>query len=261
MTEHSPIPQPEQQPDGFVPDTVSDALRSHPEPVEDVYGDGLRWRFGLGERTTLDIFPDTNIARIAFPDAQLLFRAGPPRIEQGEVIFESLRENTITRVVVTPESGVVIALAAFGAKGHESSSPPLQESSDSLIAEGQETPLLTDSVPSETTSSAPVETERQRIQIRDGIVGREPKYYETAKGTPVARFSVGQKQDDGRITWHTTIAFKNWAGYVRDNLHKRDHVDLYGYPHERTKQDGTTVTELFVGFLKKREPDKPEKPS
>jgi hypothetical protein len=119
MSERSPLPHPEQQPDSVEPELVSNALRAQPEPVEDVYGDGLRWQFGLGERTTLDVFPDTKIARIAFPDAQLLLRAGPPRIEEEAVIFESLREHTRPRVVVTLESGVAIALATSGGKEAE----------------------------------------------------------------------------------------------------------------------------------------------
>jgi hypothetical protein len=96
MTEHSPISHPDGQPDSLEPETISDALRRRPEAVEDVYGDGLRWQFGLGERTTLEVFPDTKIARIAFPDAQFLFRAEPMSICRSTRWGERLRERLST---------------------------------------------------------------------------------------------------------------------------------------------------------------------
>jgi single-stranded DNA-binding protein len=59
----------------------------------------------------------------------------------------------------------------------------------------------------------------------------------------------------GQTNWHTVVAFKQWATYVRDNLHKRDRVEIAGYPHEREVKgkDGSTkaVQEIYVGFLKK----------
>jgi hypothetical protein len=61
----------------------------------------------------------------------------------------------------------------------------------------------------------------------------------------VARFSVGEKTDTGST---------QWAHYVRDNLHKRDQVEIAGYPKAREvkAKDGSTKTvhELYVGFLK-----------
>jgi hypothetical protein len=59
----------------------------------------------------------------------------------------------------------------------------------------------------------------------------------------------------GSTHWHAVVAFKKWAHYVRDNLHKRDRVEIAGYPHEREvrAKDGTTKTvdEIYVGYLKK----------
>jgi single-stranded DNA-binding protein len=96
------------------------------------------------------------------------------------------------------------------------------------------------------------ETEQRRVPL-EGVVGRKPTYYETCKGMPVARFSVGEKTDAGQTHWHDVVAFKQWAHYVRDNLHKRDRVELAGYPKAREvkQKDGTTKTvdEVYVGFL------------
>ncbi len=55
--------------------------------------------------------------------------------------------------------------------------------------------------------------------------------------------------------WHDVVAFKKWATYVRDNVTKRDVVEIAGYPKEREvkAKDGSTKTvhEIYVGYLKK----------
>jgi single-stranded DNA-binding protein len=98
------------------------------------------------------------------------------------------------------------------------------------------------------------ETERKRVHL-EGVVGRKPTFYETRRKTPVARFSVGEKTQEGATQWHDVVAFNQWAVYVRDNLNKRDKVEVAGFPHEREVKgkDGMTKTvqEIYVGFLKK----------
>src|SRR5919199_1369764 len=111
MTERTPLPHPEQQPDSFEPETISRALRTRPEAIADVYGDGLRWRIGEDEQTTLDVFPDTDIGRVSLPDAQLLFRAPASSIEDGQVVFASHRERSSMRVTLRPDSSVTIMVS------------------------------------------------------------------------------------------------------------------------------------------------------
>jgi hypothetical protein len=132
----------------------------------------------------------------------------------------------------TSHCGVGIAAAAFqdqtSWKGWlddegtlmEASPSPLPESPDGLLPVGQETQLPRDA----------------------GITGREET---EQRRVHVARFSVGEKTDTGST---------QWAHYVRDNLHKRDQVEIAGYPKAREvkAKDGSTKTvhELYVGFLK-----------
>jgi hypothetical protein len=72
----------------------------------------------------------------------------------------------------------------------EASTLPVSESSDgSLLPDGQEEPVRSDSVVSEGMCDVAEDKEKQRMNLQ-GIVGRSPTYYETRRGTPVARFSV-----------------------------------------------------------------------
>jgi hypothetical protein len=156
-----------------------------------------------------------------------------------------------TSLFTTTESGVGIAVVAFpGSEVMEASTLPVSESSDVLLPDGQEESVSGDSVASEHM----VYEEKKRVHL-EGVVGRKPTYYETRRGTPVARFSVGEKTDGGSTDWHDVVAFKKWASFVRDTLHKRDRVEVAGYPHEREVKgkDGSTKTvhEVYVGFLQK----------
>ena len=89
------------------------------------------------------------------------------------------------------------------------------------VAEGEETVRSGDSVPAEGyPARTSAEPEKQRVHL-EGIVGRKPTYYQTRRGMPVARFSVGEKPEAGQPHWHAVVAFKKWAHFVRDNVQKR----------------------------------------
>jgi hypothetical protein len=255
MTERSPLPHPDEQLDSFEPEPISDALRSHPEPVEDIYGDGLRWHFGLGERTTLDVFPDTWIARIAFPDAQLLFRANPPHIEEGKVIFESLREHTRTRVMVTPSSWVTRAIATFGEKASESRSPALQESADSSIAEGQEKPLLGDSATSHEVSRTPDKPEKEKTRRFEGIVAATP-WFKTRESDQkfIGGFPLGIGEQ-GKRHWVDVYVTADRARWLQEQVEqgvisKQSDIVVVGFPKEKSiEQQGETKTRRWINAV------------
>jgi hypothetical protein len=255
MPERTPLSHREQQPDSFEPETISDALKAHPEPIEDVYGDGLRWRFGLGERTSLEVFPDTTIARIAFPDAQLLFRANSPKIEDGEVVFESQRDNAITRVIVTPESGVAIALATYGKKDAQIPAASLEESTDSSLADSTQTSLVGDSAAKERPSKTPATPEKERAQRFTGIVAAKP-WFKTRESDQkfIAGFALGIGEV-GKRQWVDVYVTEDRARELQQQvaeglIGKKSDVVVVGFPKEQTvMKDGKEHTRRWINAV------------
>ena len=103
----------------------------------------------------------------------------------------------------------------------------------------------------------PEARERPRVQLA-GRVGQDPRLRTTPKGTLVAQFPLGVKDeaDLDKTTWHTVVAFQKRAEQVRDSLKKGDPVEVIGYVHEREipRRDGTTrtVREVYATVLKPR---------
>ncbi len=111
--------------------------------------------------------------------------------------------------------------------------------------------------PTGEAAPAPEVKEQARVQLA-GRVGQHPTLRTTPKGTLVARFPLGVKDETDleKTTWHTVLAFRERAEQVRDRLKKGDPVEVIGYRHERQipRRDGTTRTvhEVYATAVKPR---------
>jgi single stranded DNA-binding protein len=79
-----------------------------------------------------------------------------------------------------------------------------------------------------------------------GRLGQDPRIRTTPKGTLIASFPLGVKDeaDLEKTTWHTVLAFRERAQTVHDTLKKGMPVEVIGYVHERAipRRDGSTRT-------------------
>jgi primosomal replication protein N len=121
-------------------------------------------------------------------------------------------------------------------------------------------PALMESAPPAPTGEATADAEpreRERVQLV-GRLGQDPRLRTTPKGTLIASFPLGVKDeaDLNKTTWHTVLAFQQRAAHVRDSLKKGDPVEVIGYVHERAipRRDGTsrTVREVYATVIKPR---------
>lgn len=98
--------------------------------------------------------------------------------------------------------------------------------------------------------------EQERVQLA-GRLGQNPTIRVTPKGTLVAKFPLGVKDnpDIEQTTWHTVLAFQKRAEQARDQLTKGDVVEVIGYRHQRDlpgRNGPRTVEEIYATVLKKR---------
>ena len=125
------------------------------------------------------------------------------------------------------------------------------------VGEGRQTSAAVEP-PAPTGEAADPEAREQHRVTLAGRLGQHPKVRTTPKGTLVAQFPLGVKDetDLDKTTWHTVFAFRERAVQVRDRLKKGDAVEVIGYVHERQipRRDGTTrtVREVYATVLKPR---------
>jgi single-strand DNA-binding protein len=91
-----------------------------------------------------------------------------------------------------------------------------------------------------------------------GRLGQDPAIRTTPKGVLVARFPLGIRDEADLTTthWHTVLAFRDRAQWIRDTLTKGMPVEVIGYLHEREipRRDGTrrTIQEIYATVIKPR---------
>ncbi len=111
--------------------------------------------------------------------------------------------------------------------------------------------------PTGEAAAEPEARERQRVQLA-GRVGQNPRTRTTPKGTFIASFPLGVKDeaDLNKTHWHQVLAFRERAQQVKDTLKKGDPVEVIGYRHEREipRRDGSTrrVEEVYATVVKPR---------
>ena len=98
--------------------------------------------------------------------------------------------------------------------------------------------------------------ERERVTLT-GRLGQNPRLRTTPKGTLVAQFPLGVKDETDltKTTWHQVLAFQKRAEQVRDRLKKGDAVEVIGYRHERTipgRNGPRTVAQIYATVVTPR---------
>jgi hypothetical protein len=113
--------------------------------------------------------------------------------------------------------------------------------------------------PAPTGEAAPNPEAKERVRVQlAGRLGQDPKVRVTGKGTLIAQFPIGIRDDADltKTTWHTVLAFQKRAEQVRDTLKKGMPVEVSGYVHERAipRRDGSTrtVREVYATLIKPR---------
>ena len=109
--------------------------------------------------------------------------------------------------------------------------------------------------PGDTPPTAEVR-EQERVTLT-GRLGQNPRLRTTPKGTLVAQFPLGVKDDADltKSTWHQVLAFHTRAEQVRDTLKQGDAVEVIGYRHTRQipgRNGPRTVQEIYATVLKPR---------
>ena len=98
--------------------------------------------------------------------------------------------------------------------------------------------------------------ERARVTLT-GRLGQNPRLRTTPKGTLVAQFALGVKDDTDltKTTWHQVLAFQQRAEQVRDSLKKGDAVEVIGYHHHREipgRNGPRTVAQIYATVVTPR---------
>ena len=106
------------------------------------------------------------------------------------------------------------------------------------------------------TPSAAESLEQERVTLT-GRLGQNPRVRTTPKGTLVAQFPLGVKDeaDLSTTTWHQVLAFRTLAERARDTLKQGDAVEVIGYRHTRQipgRNGPRTVEEVYATVLKPR---------
>jgi single-stranded DNA-binding protein len=120
------------------------------------------------------------------------------------------------------------------------------------IAADQDAPAISN-IKTETNTEST--TERQpRVEI-SGRVGRDPRVRETTQGTLIAKFPLAEHPEGltGPTVWHTIVAFKERATFVRDNVRKGQEVKVIGYVNDHD-HNGKTYQEINAVVVKPPKP-------
>ena len=146
-------------------------------------------------------------------------------------------------------------------------SVPQPAAAGELVAAAADLPPVDAAPPDSATVGPPAPTgeaapdpeprERERVQLA-GRLGQNPRTRTTPKGTLIASFPLGVKDeaDLNKTTWHTILAFRERAAQVKDTLRQGMPVEVIGYRHNREvpRRDGSTRTvhEVYATVIKPR---------
>jgi hypothetical protein len=243
------------------------ASASHPI-VSQAHGEGRRYPVGGAydePQGWLDVYPTSGFVRWQSEGTAIGGRfPDPPFVERDRLVFSAESETEFRTMTVTDQGEVTLFLAPV---------PPLREpdpidqafvrslADERLIAEAMaKQPIAADQPKPEesnikTASNTKAETERgERVEL-SGRVGRDPRVRETAKGTLIAKFPLAEhpEGDENTTQWHTIVAFKERAAFVRDNVKKGQEVKVIGYTNDH-EHDGKTYQEINAVVVKPPKP-------
>jgi hypothetical protein len=263
LTEQRPVPSPA-SPDGhdrlWDPQAIAEVLDRAAEPrLDQLYGNGIRFRLGNSPATELDLFPTSGIVRLSTPDLTLsLHHLEAPTLASEGVIFEASHHF----LSVSPDGSAALHLTS-PAKATESSSAfdhptsePNPPTYTTTASSGDPTALQE---PSRSPSSTPqAEREQQEWVTLAGQLGTDVRYRTTRNGTLIASFPLAIRQEDGSTTWRKVKIFGERAAKLQAGSApaRGQYTEITGYFHRRdvANKDGTvrTVEEIYAVVVKPR---------
>jgi hypothetical protein len=227
-------------------EVLSQALHSQPRDQRDVaFGDGTALDVGKEQQTTLEIYPNSAVARVLMRHCRLeLYRQAAPAIQPNGILFEQHSEDQSLTLSLTPDGAVRMAVSS---STHDASSGTNKEppAPSTTMNHAEVSPAISDAVvahfgaagmPSSEQSGSPqlAEQQEERRVSLTGRVGATPAFRTTPKGVFIGRFPLAVRDEEDQTHWHSILAFNDRARKLQEaKLAKGQLVGVTGYVHER----------------------------
>jgi Single-strand binding protein family len=219
-----------------------------------------------GRSLTVQVFPDTSIARIRTPLADVTLRSARIALDADNDALFITGENEVewTRATIDRTSTLVFATVPKGAQHTGASWPTAGELSEGSTS-GRETEIArSDTDRSRTHSSVPeseptTRIEQERVNLT-GRIGMEPRFRTTKNDKLVCSFPLAVHEEDGATRWHNVAVFGERALRLQGELAKGQEVEVVGYVHVQqvSGKDGTPKEKREVWAAVVRKPKKQE---
>ncbi|MGH2530916.1 MAG: single-stranded DNA-binding protein [Thermomicrobiales bacterium] len=261
-----PPSPPERETKRWDTEAIADALGVPIESrVDQLYGQGVRFRLGQSPGTELELFPTSRTVRVTSEDMQLsLFRQDPPQLADEGVLFELPSRASRRWLSVSPDGVATLFYEpATSSEATESASqtpdtveyPNSRRADDDAVSDDSAAPHAVSKSLSPDSPSSQEQEARVRLA---GRLGTDVRYRTTRNGKLVASFPLGIKEEDGSTRWQDVLVFGERAANLRAGAAptKGQYTEVIGYVHQRevTGKDGQrrTVEELYAVVVKAR---------
>ena len=266
MTERTPPPVPPGSADipGSAPsEPAADFLQVTPEPwVDDLIGEGVRYRLGSSPSTEIDVFPTQQTVRIIGDAFSLrLFHQDPPTLSPEGMQFDQVTQGARRQVFVSPEGMVSLDYDPNPERPRmpqDAALPVRQRMSRSPVDDipGDDSGV-TDTASETLSQNTEIQSDKERMHLA-GRLGTEVRFRTTRNNKTVASFALAIKHDDGSTQWHDVLVFNERAEKLRagQTPQKGQFCEVVGYRHEREVKGkgGTkrTIEEIYAVVVKPR---------
>jgi hypothetical protein len=201
---------------------VGQILGANARKARDVaFGDGDALTFGDEEATTVEVYPDANVARVTTEKARIeLFGVPGYTVTHERLVFVHGPETDESRLLVRGDGKTSYYPVLRAA---ETSTSP-----DIAVSGHQDSPKPTDPSHNVTgrngAASGSPEGEKggevQQMQLQ-GRLGRDP-WFSTRDDRPAAGFPLAVNPPDGsKAIWHDVVTFDETAGQLDEAFKKR----------------------------------------
>jgi hypothetical protein len=225
---------------------ASEALGAEPHATRDVaHGDGQAMSIG---DTTLEVYPDTGVARVTTPDARYeLFRV-PTYQLSDELVFQQADEAR-TRLLLRSDGRVWVYPSLRAAESSRTEAAP---PSDKEVSTTPVEPSTAVTQPPDGIPGADPEGREPEQQQLSGRLGRDP-WFSTRGEEPAAGFPLAVNDEQGKTTWHNVVVVGDLVEQLRTGkqtgqIKTGRLVELSGtevVQSEPTAKGGTRTTREF----------------
>lgn len=235
MTEQDrPKPSAEQEP--WDTAAIASALGAVAEPrVDQLHGQGVRYRVGEPPGTELELFPATGTVRVTSADLRLsLFRQEAPTLGSDGVIFARPRRS----LAIASTGALILNIAALKA-----AEDPTMPQDAPISAKRAFNRLPDDETPSDDPATPQTPSPASPEQHPKGIhvVGRLVRidFHETKTGKLVGELLLEAPHPNipGQFTTLKFAGFGPIAEVMREELTPGEMISAIGIPHDITRRD------------------------